>query len=88
MSNILTTHPADYITVSMARLIGDGDRVFHGVASPMPAVAVQLAKKLHAKNAVYLSIAGGVDAVPRSLFPSFNSRCFFKRRCDYGISVV
>ena len=68
MSNILTTHPADYITVSMARLIGDGDRVFHGVASPMPAVAVQLAKKLHAKNAVYLSIAGGVDAVP-SPFP-------------------
>ena len=66
MSNVLTTHPADYITVSMARLIGDGDRVFHGVASPMPAVAVQLAKKLHAKNAVYLSIAGGVDAVPRS----------------------
>lgn len=66
MSNILTTHPADYITVSMARLIEDGERVFHGVASPMPAVAVQLAKKLHAKNAVYLSIAGGVNAVPTS----------------------
>ena len=34
MSNVLTTHPADYITVSMARLIEDGERVFHGVASP------------------------------------------------------
>jgi len=61
MSNLQT---ADYITVAMARLINDGERVFHGVASPMPAVAVQLAKRLHAKNAVYLSIPGGVDATP------------------------
>lgn len=61
MSNL---QAADYITVAMARLINDGERVFHGVASPMPAIAVQLAKKLHAKNAVYVSIAGGVDAVP------------------------
>lgn len=57
---------ADYITVAMARLIEDGDRVFHGVASPMPAVAIQLAKKLHAKKAVYLSIPGGVDGEPSS----------------------
>lgn len=57
---------ADNITVAMARLIQDGERVFHGVASPMPAVAIQLAKKLHAKNAVYISIAGGVDSTPSS----------------------
>jgi len=61
MSNLQT---GDYITVAMARLINDGERVFHGVASPMPAIAIQLAKRLHAKNAVYLSIAGGVDAKP------------------------
>ena len=61
MSNL---QPADYITVAMARLIHDGERVFHGVASPMPAIAIQLAKKLHAKNAVYVSIAGGVDSDP------------------------
>ena len=61
MSNL---QAADYITVAMARLINEGERVFHGVASPMPAVAVQLAKRLHAKNVVYLSIAGGVDATP------------------------
>ncbi len=69
MSNL---QAADYITVSMARLIQDGERVFHGVASPMPAVAVQLAKKLHAKKAVYLSIPGGVDAEPSS-FSSYSS---------------
>lgn len=63
MSNFQT---ADYITVAMAREIKDGERVFHGVASPMPVVAIQLAKRLHAKNAVYLSIAGVVDADPSS----------------------
>ncbi|RWR12854.1 CoA-transferase [Siminovitchia fortis] len=69
MSN---TQAADYITVAMARLIQDGERVFHGVASPMPAAAIQLAKKLHAKNAVYLSIPGGVDAEPTS-FSGYSS---------------
>lgn len=58
---------ADYMTVALAREIKDGERVFHGVASPMPVVAIQLAKKLHAKQLVYLSIAGGVDATPTSL---------------------
>ncbi|MBU8880351.1 CoA-transferase [Bacillus sp. FJAT-29790] len=61
MSNLKT---ADYMTVAMSRLLNDGERVFHGVASPMPAIAIQLAKRLHAKNAVYLSIAGVVDAEP------------------------
>lgn len=69
MSNV---QAADYITVAMARLIKNGDRVFHGVASPMPAVAIQLAKKLHAKQAVYLSIPGGVDAEPSS-FSSYST---------------
>ena len=62
----------DYITVAMARAIQDGERIFHGVASPMPVVAVQLAKRLHAKNAVYLSIAGVVDAEP-SNFSNFST---------------
>ncbi|MBM7713138.1 glutaconate CoA-transferase subunit B [Bacillus thermophilus] len=69
MSNVQL---ADNITIAMARLIKDGERVFHGVASPMPAVAIQLAKKLHAQTAVYLSIPGGVDAVPAA-FSSYSS---------------
>ncbi len=45
----------------MARLIQDGNTVFHGVSSHMPMIALLLAKKLHAKNAVHLNIPGGVD---------------------------
>ena len=51
----------DIMVTTMARLIHDGDTVFHGVSSHMPMIAVLLAKRLHAKNAVHLNIPGGVD---------------------------
>ena len=53
--------PCDMMTVSLARLIRDGETVFHGVSSHIPMIAVLLAKKLHAPNAVHLNIPGGVD---------------------------
>ncbi len=53
--------PCDIMTVSMARLLKDGETVFHGVSSHMPLIAVLLAKATHAKNAVHLNIPGGVD---------------------------
>ena len=52
--------PCDMMTVSLARLIRDGETVFHGVSSHMPMIAMLLAKKLHAPNAVHLNIPGGV----------------------------
>lgn len=51
----------DMMTLAMARLIRDGETVFHGVSSHMPMIAVMAAKRLHAPNAVHLSIPGGVD---------------------------
>lgn len=53
--------PCDIMTVSMARLLKDGETVFHGVSSHMPLIAVLLAKATHAKNAIHLNIPGGVD---------------------------
>lgn len=55
------------MAVSMARLLKDGERVFHGVASPLPMVAILLAKKIHAPNLVYLNIAGGVNPSPERI---------------------
>jgi len=52
---------ADMMTCVMARLIHDGDTVFHGVSSPMPMAAVLLAKEMHAPHAVHLNIPGGVN---------------------------
>lgn len=51
------------MTICMARLIRNGETVFHGVSSPMPLVAVLAAKKLGAPDCVHLNIPGGVDPV-------------------------
>ena len=51
----------DIMAVCMARLIREGETVFHGVSSHLPLVAVQLAKSTHAPHAVHLNIPGGVD---------------------------
>lgn len=59
--------PAEMMIVSMARLLKDGETVFHGVASPLPMIAVQLAKRLYSPRLVYLNIPGGVDSSPSSL---------------------
>lgn len=45
----------------MARMIKDGETVFHGVSSHMPMIATLLAKRMHAPSAVHLNIPGGVD---------------------------
>ncbi len=54
----------EQMAVAIARLLHDGETVFHGVASPLPMVATLLAKRTCAPGLVYLSIAGGVDAEP------------------------
>ena len=57
----------DLIVVSMARLLRDGEVVFHGVNSILPMVAVALARRLHAPRLQALNIAGGVNPSPRFL---------------------
>lgn len=51
----------DIMACCMARLLRDGETVFHGVSSHLPMVAVLLAKATHAPKAVHLNIPGGVD---------------------------
>lgn len=58
---------ADLMTVCLARCLKDGERAFHGVASPLPMVAILLAKRTHAPHLVYLNTGGGVDPAPLSL---------------------
>lgn len=51
----------DIMVCAMARMIKDGEKVFHGVSSHMPMIATLLAKAMHAPSAVHLNIPGGVD---------------------------
>lgn len=52
---------SDYMTVAISRMLEDKETVFHGVSSPIPMVAIALAKSMHAKDLVYVNIPGGVD---------------------------
>ncbi|MCQ3980815.1 MAG: CoA-transferase, partial [Anaerolineae bacterium] len=52
--------PDMMLPIALARLLRDGETVFHGVASPVPMVAILLAKRLHAPNLVYLNITGSI----------------------------
>jgi len=58
---------ADMMVVAIARLMENGETVFHGVSSPVPLAAVKLARKLHAPSLVYLNIPGGVDGNPSAM---------------------
>jgi len=64
MSDPGTSEIRDQMVVSISRLLEDSERVFHGVASPIPMVATLLAKETHAPNLIYLNIVGGVDPAP------------------------
>src|SRR3982074_2638720 len=59
--------PDTMMVVAMARLLRNGERVFHGVASPLPMVAILLAQCLHAPDLMYINITGGVNPLPESL---------------------
>jgi glutaconate CoA-transferase subunit B len=55
------------MAVAMARLLRDGEVVFNGVGSFLPMLAIEVARRLHAPNLVYLNIGGGMDARLESL---------------------
>lgn len=62
-----STTPDVMMAVALSRLLRDGETVFHGVASPLPMVAILLARATHAPNLVYLNITGSVDPTPAHL---------------------
>ncbi len=59
--------PPEIMAVAMARLLRDGELVFNGVGSILPMLAIELARRLHAPNLIYLNIGGGMDARPATL---------------------
>lgn len=85
---------ADYMAIAMARLLVDTRTVFHGLASPLPAVAIALARALHNPGLVYLNIAGGVNSHSSGLSistcaPSFldGSESFFSLTDIFDLSA-
>jgi glutaconate CoA-transferase, subunit B len=55
------------MTVALARLMKNGETIFHGVASPLPMTAILLAKRLYVPDLIYLNITGSTDPTPSHL---------------------
>ena len=66
-------HPAEIMIKAMAMEIASDDIFLHGLASPLPALAMHLAKQTHAPDVVYLNVADALDPDPNEykLCPSF-----------------
>lgn len=73
-----TIRVADQMAVSMARLLSHSRNAFHGLASPLPAVAIALAKRVHNPSLEYVNIAGGVNIDPKALTVSTCSPTFLE----------
>jgi len=79
----------DQMVVSLAREIKDGETVFHGVASPLPMVAILLAQASHAPTATYLNITGGVNARPKQLTASTDGPNLLESSsCIFGLADI
>ena len=61
--------PAETVVAAMAREIRDGDVVATGVASPLPILAIEVARRTHAPNLTYLACVGAMDPCITSLRP-------------------
>jgi glutaconate CoA-transferase subunit B len=68
---------ADLMAVCLARCLRDGERAFHGVASPLPMVAIMLARRTHAPRLIYLNTGASVNPEPGQLPPSTSDPALF-----------
>ena len=60
---------AEILVTAMAREIRDGDVVATGVASPLPILAIEVARRTHAPRVSYLACVGSLDPRVSTLHP-------------------
>jgi glutaconate CoA-transferase subunit B len=60
---------AESLVAAMAREIRDGDVIATGVASPLPILAIEVARRTHAPNLTYLACVGSLDPEISTLRP-------------------
>ena len=65
-----TVETPDLMIYAMALEIENFNTVLHGVSSPLPILAMSVARKTHAPDMAYISGAEGVDPDPDRIYPS------------------
>ena len=67
---------AETLVTAMAREIRDGDVVATGVASPLPILAIEVARRTHAPRISYLACVGSLDPEVSILCGSSEDLCY------------
>lgn len=65
-----TVETPDLMIHAMSREIANLDTVLHGVSSPLPVLAMSVARQTHAPDMAYISGAEGVDPEIERIYPS------------------
>lgn len=71
---------AETLVAAMAREIRDGDVVATGVASPLPILAIEVARRTHAPRLTYLACVGALDPRVSTLHGSSEDLCYLEGR--------
>ena len=71
---------AETLVTAMAREIDDGDVVATGVASPLPILAIEVARRTHAPRISYLACVGSLDPRISTLCGSSEDLCYLEGR--------
>ncbi len=73
-------HAADELLVYMARQVNDGEVIVTGLASAVPMLAIELARRTHAPGLTYINCVGAVNpsidaALPTSVEADLRNHC-------------
>lgn len=80
---------SDMMVIKIARELKGSKNAFHGVASPLPMIAIILAKKLYGDDLTYLNITGGVNIEPDKLEISTDGfNLFESSRSIFGLTDI
>jgi glutaconate CoA-transferase subunit B len=71
---------AETLVAAMAREIRDGEVIATGVASPLPILAIEVARRTHAPNLTYLACVGSLDPQISSLRPCSEDLTYLEGR--------
>ena len=71
---------AETLVTAMAREIRDGDVVATGVASPLPILAIEVARRTHAPRTSYLACVGSLNPRVPTLRGSSEDLCYLEGR--------
>ena len=89
MSSNSISRTADLKVTAIARELREGESVFHGLASTIPHIAIQMADRCYGKNLNYVNITGGYKMHPEELRISTDGDNLFKgTKCSFNLTDI